>query len=422
MVYCISRGWEMAKSDVSTAFLQAPMTDEVWVTLPQNTPPAYTPGATAKALKAVYGLKDAPRVYTQYFKQEVKALGWIEIHESVFVLSQPHSMLLIGVMIMHVDDLLVVAENPCHILDNQIGKLFDIEKAELLTQENAFTYIGMVLRKEQNGLKMDQSEYLHNITPSLTPKEAKHKLTENDVSSPPDINSITLTHVQEMQSSLGILGWAAQTQPSLAYAFGELSRWATKPTTQKLKAMQQALYYAKHHSQPLTFMSITKPLLRVWSDASFRRSTLDTRLGYEAQLLDAITHKWNTHDTTKFTQTNLIGWKSSLFKRKVASTTTAELCALMAAVKQSFLYKSVVEKIWNCECEVEFIVDCDPLYQQLQSKRSKAEPSFQGELDYVVQEIARLKARVYWTDTHTMQADRLTKLQLFYTHTHIEHV
>eukprot|EP00919_Chromeraceae_sp_WS-2016_P012367 GHVR01028873.1.p2 GENE.GHVR01028873.1~~GHVR01028873.1.p2 ORF type:complete len:225 (-),score=39.14 GHVR01028873.1:44-718(-) len=184
----------------------------------------------------------------------------------------------------------------------------------------------------------------------------------------------------------------------------------------------QALHHAKHHSQPLKYIGITKPLLRLWSDASFRRTTLDTRLGYEVQLLDAHTHKWESCDTKTLTQTNLIGWKSSLFKRKVASTTSAELCALMAAVKQTFLYKSVVEKLWNCECAVEFIIDCDPLYQQLRSKKSKAEPSFQGELDYVVQEIDRLNATIYWTDTHTMQADRLTKLKLSYTHTHIDHL
>eukprot|EP00919_Chromeraceae_sp_WS-2016_P034630 GHVR01081923.1.p1 GENE.GHVR01081923.1~~GHVR01081923.1.p1 ORF type:complete len:103 (+),score=26.78 GHVR01081923.1:312-620(+) len=46
--------------------------------------------------------------------------------------------------IMHVDDLLVAAEDPCEILDNKIGNIFDIDKAEQLTMENAFTYIGIL--------------------------------------------------------------------------------------------------------------------------------------------------------------------------------------------------------------------------------------------------------------------------------------
>eukprot|EP00919_Chromeraceae_sp_WS-2016_P012381 GHVR01028892.1.p1 GENE.GHVR01028892.1~~GHVR01028892.1.p1 ORF type:complete len:258 (+),score=44.10 GHVR01028892.1:290-1063(+) len=208
LIFYLSRGWNMAKSDVSTAFLQAPITEEVWVKLPnmmpKNTPPNYTPGATAKSLKAIYGLKDASRIYTQHFKQEVQVKGWMEIHESVFILTHPHTKQIKAIMIMHVDDLLVAAEDPCDMLDNNIGKIFNIEKSEQLTKENAFTYIGMVLWKEENMLKMDQSEYLHNITPSLTQKEIKHKLTEKDVSEPPDINDITLTHVKEMQSYLGI--------------------------------------------------------------------------------------------------------------------------------------------------------------------------------------------------------------------------
>eukprot|EP00919_Chromeraceae_sp_WS-2016_P034638 GHVR01081938.1.p1 GENE.GHVR01081938.1~~GHVR01081938.1.p1 ORF type:complete len:199 (+),score=12.79 GHVR01081938.1:546-1142(+) len=104
-IYYLSRGWNIAKSDVSTAFLQAPITDEVWVKLPEmmpeNSPHNYTPGATAKALKAIYGLKDAPRVYTQHIKKKVKVLGWEEIHESIFILSCPHSMKLKGIIITY---------------------------------------------------------------------------------------------------------------------------------------------------------------------------------------------------------------------------------------------------------------------------------------------------------------------------------
>eukprot|EP00919_Chromeraceae_sp_WS-2016_P069418 GHVR01164594.1.p1 GENE.GHVR01164594.1~~GHVR01164594.1.p1 ORF type:complete len:112 (+),score=12.93 GHVR01164594.1:227-562(+) len=96
----------------------------------------------------------------------------------------------------------------------------------------------------------------------------------------------------------------------------------------------------------------------------------------------------------------------------------------MAAVKQSFLYKSLVEITWNCECEVEFIVDCDPLFQQLQTKRSKAEPSFQGELEYIVQEIARLKAKVYWTNTQKYASRQANKTEVVVqrTHAHIIHM
>uniref|UniRef100_A0A0G4GC26 Reverse transcriptase Ty1/copia-type domain-containing protein n=1 Tax=Chromera velia CCMP2878 TaxID=1169474 RepID=A0A0G4GC26_9ALVE len=65
--------------DVLTAFLQAPMKDAVWLRLPSDLPVEVYPGLRAgvfvRILRAVYGLKDAPKVYTSYFKKRVSSLG-----------------------------------------------------------------------------------------------------------------------------------------------------------------------------------------------------------------------------------------------------------------------------------------------------------------------------------------------------------
>uniref|UniRef100_A0A0G4HUE7 Reverse transcriptase Ty1/copia-type domain-containing protein n=1 Tax=Chromera velia CCMP2878 TaxID=1169474 RepID=A0A0G4HUE7_9ALVE len=73
-VWALSRGWEAAKVDVSTAFLQAPIEDGVWLRLPHDLPvevyPGLRYGVFIKIVKAVYGLKDAPKKYTDYFKRK----------------------------------------------------------------------------------------------------------------------------------------------------------------------------------------------------------------------------------------------------------------------------------------------------------------------------------------------------------------
>eukprot|EP00820_Chromera_velia_P017858 Cvel_6675.t1-p1 / transcript=Cvel_6675.t1 / gene=Cvel_6675 / organism=Chromera_velia_CCMP2878 / gene_product=Copia protein, putative / transcript_product=Copia protein, putative / location=Cvel_scaffold331:97930-99252(+) / protein_length=441 / sequence_SO=supercontig / SO=protein_coding / is_pseudo=false len=86
-LWAVSKGLQAAKMDVSTAFLQAPMKDAVWLRLPSDLPVEVYPGLRAgvfvRIQRAVYGLKDAPKVYTSYFKKKVSSLGWTEIAESI---------------------------------------------------------------------------------------------------------------------------------------------------------------------------------------------------------------------------------------------------------------------------------------------------------------------------------------------------
>eukprot|EP00919_Chromeraceae_sp_WS-2016_P019038 GHVR01045363.1.p1 GENE.GHVR01045363.1~~GHVR01045363.1.p1 ORF type:complete len:168 (+),score=13.92 GHVR01045363.1:394-897(+) len=110
-------------------------------------------------------------------------------------------------------------------------------------------------------------------------KEASRGLNDRNVSEQPKIEDICLELVPQMQILMGILGWASKTQPHLSYMFGELSRWSTKPTKQKLLTAKRALLYARDKSQPLKFRSIVKPKLRIWSDASYKLNSYQGRAG-----------------------------------------------------------------------------------------------------------------------------------------------
>uniref|UniRef100_A0A0G4H6C0 Reverse transcriptase Ty1/copia-type domain-containing protein n=1 Tax=Chromera velia CCMP2878 TaxID=1169474 RepID=A0A0G4H6C0_9ALVE len=78
-LWAVSYGLQAVKMDVSTAFLQAPIKDAVWLRLSSDLLVEVYPGLRAgvfvRIQKAVYGLKDAPKVYTSYFKKKVRSLG-----------------------------------------------------------------------------------------------------------------------------------------------------------------------------------------------------------------------------------------------------------------------------------------------------------------------------------------------------------
>eukprot|EP00919_Chromeraceae_sp_WS-2016_P019048 GHVR01045375.1.p1 GENE.GHVR01045375.1~~GHVR01045375.1.p1 ORF type:complete len:229 (+),score=27.51 GHVR01045375.1:335-1021(+) len=213
------------------------MNKEVWVRLPKilpkNVPRGWKPGIPARAIKAVYGLADAPRLYTNFFKAKAETLGWIQVAESILI-KQDKLGNVTAVMIMHVDDLIIASEDPVVLIDQELTFVVQLDKAELLEEGQEFSYVGLTLSKKKDQLLCDQSIYVKNVQIDLTSKEASRVLKEKDVSDQPAIEDICLEIVPEMQRLMGIFGWASKTQPHLSYMFGELSRWSTKPTKQKL--------------------------------------------------------------------------------------------------------------------------------------------------------------------------------------------
>eukprot|EP00919_Chromeraceae_sp_WS-2016_P019032 GHVR01045356.1.p1 GENE.GHVR01045356.1~~GHVR01045356.1.p1 ORF type:complete len:150 (+),score=28.18 GHVR01045356.1:34-483(+) len=144
-------------------------------------------------------------------------------------------------MIMHVDDLIVAAEDPAFLINKELMSVVQLDEAELLKEGQEFSYVGLTLSRGKDLLLCDQSIYVKNVKIDLTEKEASRGLKEIHISDQPEIEDISLDLVPQMQRLMGIFGWASKTQPHLSYMFGELSRWSTKPTKQKLLTAKRAV-------------------------------------------------------------------------------------------------------------------------------------------------------------------------------------
>lgn len=105
----------------------------------------------------------------------------------------------------------------------------------------------------------------------------------------------------------------------------------------------------------------------------------------------------------------MFGWKASRVKVKVASTTSAEMIALKDSLKQVWLFVNAFQKVFGYKPEIEFVIDSMPLRDLLVNGWYKSEPAMQGMLDYCIEQLRALNAKVFYINTSSMLADGLTK-------------
>uniref|UniRef100_A0A0G4I233 Uncharacterized protein n=1 Tax=Chromera velia CCMP2878 TaxID=1169474 RepID=A0A0G4I233_9ALVE len=163
---------------------------------------------------------------------------------------------------------------------------------------------------------------------------------------------------------------------------------------------------AEEQTDESFFGGVDDPKLALFVDAAYSLSRCEGRGGFEAYLVD----KKESIANMRFS--NLVVWKSKRIKRKLISSTSAELCALVDGVKQSFQWKRLAEALWMKPLEVEVYTDSALLMEQLESGQSRREPRMDGLLVYARQELRALKAKVLWVQTDRQRADRHTKYKI----------
>jgi len=205
---------------------------------------------------------------------------------------------------------------------------------------------------------------------------------------------------------VGILGWLAKTQPQISTIFSEMSRNNVRPSDYSVTATQRACEYAKQTHKRLVFEAVSDPVLVVWVDASYSIATCDGRVGYEIQLVDTSMIR---DGVTNMPYSNLVGWKSQRCVRKLCSTTSAELVALLEGVKMVPLYTRFIESLWCKAPRVIFVSDSQPMMGWLNTGWVTSDPIMQGQLDLVKSRLDDMRADVLWVSTKDQRADRQTK-------------
>jgi hypothetical protein len=368
------------------------------------------PGAVYPILNAVYGLMDSPRLFTEAFKESAKKLKWTEVAECILACIDKEAEAPRGLMFMHMDDLMNMSEKPEEMLKD-VDKSFKLGSIELMsTKPTAYTGLDIAWDTKAGNCEVGQKTYIDNIKTELNEKEKRKKFGPADLKLN-EPTGVDLAYEKAQQAWNGVLGWAAKTQPDLSLTFAELSRNCTKPSERSVLSTRRACEYAKQICKPLEFEGVTKPALVMWVDASFDIRKCDGRIGWEAQVVESslLGTLPDGKVVSKLPTTNLIGWRTKRCERKLISTTSAELMAMVEGVKIAPGFIKLIEKLWGTKPRIVFITDSQPLLGWMRTGWVKTDPAVQGSLDFVNERIKDMGADVIWVDTKHQRADRQTK-------------
>nr|GEW88632.1 ribonuclease H-like domain, reverse transcriptase, RNA-dependent DNA polymerase [Tanacetum cinerariifolium] len=204
--------WEVHHLDVKSAFLHGDLKEEVYVTQPEGFIKDQNNGKVYRLIKALYGLRQAPRAWNIKLDNTLKSLDFKKcaLEQAIYTKTSKDSTLLIGV---YVDDLIITG-TPKKEIDKfkaQMEEKFAMSDLGLLAY-----YLGIEVTQTIGDISIKQSAYASKIlkearmidyNETLIPMDPGIRLTKNTEG--------TMVNSTEYRSLIGCLRYLLHTRPDL---------------------------------------------------------------------------------------------------------------------------------------------------------------------------------------------------------------
>ena len=243
-----SKSMAMHQMDVTTAFLYAPLEEEVYMEQPEGTAKKGEEKKVMRLLKCLYGLKQSPRQWNIYIDTVLKQLGFRRLKSDfgIYVKGEGEDAVYIA---LYVDDLFLVGVKLGNIEEVKRGlsaefKMKDLGEAKFL--------LGIEIRRHSNGdVFLVQERYARNIISRYNMEGCKPVSTPLDLGCHLDFTQQPATDVERLgmvdipyRSAIGSLMYLATcTRPDLSAAVSELSKFGQNPGVVHWEGVKRVLRY-----------------------------------------------------------------------------------------------------------------------------------------------------------------------------------
>jgi len=237
LALCASQGWTLEQFDVTTAFLNGILEEEVYLELPDGVKALQR--KCLRLVKALYGLKQAPKAWYGRLKSTMTQLGFKQLETDICVFTNSQTNTHVAV---YVDDGLVIGSN--HEMCTQVIKDLNQQfKTKLVKTE---VFLGMELTKHSNKITLSQSTYIDEMIRRFQLQDAHGKSSPSfEVKEMFQLEEDTKT-LAPYRELIGSLQYCANhTRPDILFPVNFLARFNQDPHEKHWKAARSILRYLK---------------------------------------------------------------------------------------------------------------------------------------------------------------------------------
>lgn len=350
-VLCAMAAFEnaiMRQIDVSTAFLNGELDEEVYLQVPKG---IGMDGVVWRLKKALYGLRQAARAWYDKLTEVMSMLGFTRTeadpclfyrHTRVFLTENSGFDTPIFILV-HVDDAII-----CGGYDNAVEQtLYDLMGCfEVKDLGEPAYFLGVEIHRTPDYISLTQEAYCHKVLKTYGMENCTGKATPMATGTVMTKEGTPLPDSNQYRAIVGsLLYLSVKTRPDIAYAVGVLSRYMSCPTEQHMTAAKHVLRYLK--SNPGVGITYRREesnkycppersgcdrQLRVFSDSDFAGDK-DTRK--------------STSGMVAFLASAPIMWSSKLQSLVTTSTTEAEFVAAASALKEGLWIQKLLKEVYH---------------------------------------------------------------------------
>ena len=240
---------DIDQMDVKTAFLYGLIDQLIYMEIPKGTETEATKNMVCKLLKAIYGLKQSPRLWYERFSAFLlEKLGLKRIHAD-------HSIFVSGaglkgpVLSVFVDDIKIMAPKDSGIIKRVKAELTAAFSMSDMGPISFYLGLRIDRDRKQRTIKLSQPAYIEKVL------ERFHLDKANPVNTPMK-ESVPLSQREEAEASPpekeryqgmtgSIMFSMVETRPDIAFATSLVSRFAKNPSHQHTEAVKTILKYLK---------------------------------------------------------------------------------------------------------------------------------------------------------------------------------
>ena len=220
-----TKGWKIKSGDVKNTYLQGEeLNREVFMEPPQE---AKNDRINWKLRKSIYRMNDAGRRWFLKVEVTLASLGCAQSKLDHCLFHFKSDNKLDGILVIWVDDLFyagnkIFEEN----VINKFGEEFMIGR----TEEELFTYIGLLIETTKQGITVSQEDYI------------KGKLSPAELNGGKNSRPLDKEESKPLRKLTGQINWVAtQSRPDVSYSVMELSSKFNKVCLEDLKKANRVI-------------------------------------------------------------------------------------------------------------------------------------------------------------------------------------